>query len=36
MRFKQVLDNPKAEFAFNYLELCPKSVYDSDAGEDIN
>jgi len=36
LRFKQVLDNPKAEFAFDYMELCPKSVYDSEVGEDIH
>jgi uncharacterized surface protein with fasciclin (FAS1) repeats len=36
IRFKQVLDNPKAEFAFDYFELCPKSVYDSDLGDDGN
>ena len=34
LRFKQVLDNPRAEFAFDYMELCPKSVYDSAEGED--
>lgn len=34
LRFKQVLDNNKAEFAFDYIELCPKSVYASDKGED--
>lgn len=34
LRFKQVLDNNMAEFAFDYIELCPKSVYASPAGED--
>lgn len=34
LRFKQVLDNNKAEFAFDYIELCPKSVYASEKGED--
>ena len=34
LRFKQTLDNPKAEFAFDYIELCPKSVYDSERGDD--
>jgi uncharacterized surface protein with fasciclin (FAS1) repeats len=34
MRFKQTLDNTKAEFEFDYLELCPKSVYDSEQGDD--
>ena len=36
LRIKQVLDNSKAEFAFDYLELCPKSVYASEAGEDTH
>jgi uncharacterized surface protein with fasciclin (FAS1) repeats len=36
VRFKQVLDNTKAEFPFDYFELCPKSVYDSDKGDDGN
>jgi len=36
LRFKQVLDNNKAEFAFDYIELCPKSVYASEAGEDTH
>lgn len=34
LRFKQVLDNNNAEFAFDYIELCPKSVYASEKGED--
>jgi hypothetical protein len=34
LRFKQTLDNTKAEFEFDYIELCPKSVYDSDKGDD--
>lgn len=36
LRFKQVLDNNKAEFAFDYIELCPKNVYASEAGEDTH
>ncbi len=32
LRMKLVLDNPKAEMNFDYIELCPKSIYDS--GED--
>lgn len=28
IRFKQILDNNKAEFLFDYIELVPKSVYD--------
>ena len=36
IRIKQVLDNPKAEFAFDYIELCPKSVYASEEGEDTH
>jgi uncharacterized surface protein with fasciclin (FAS1) repeats len=34
LRFKEVLPNEKAEFAFDYIELCPKSVYDSAQGDD--
>ena len=34
LHIRQVLDNPKAEFAFDYIELCPKSVYDN--GEDTH
>lgn len=34
IHIRQVLDNPKAEFAFDYIELCPKSVYDN--GEDTH
>ena len=35
LRFRQVLDNSKAEFSFDYLELCPKSIYGSEDGEDL-
>jgi len=30
IRFKQILDNNKAQFLFDYIELVPKSVYDMD------
>lgn len=33
LRFRQVLDGD-AEWSFDYIELCPKSVYASPAGED--
>jgi len=36
LRFKQVMDNTKAEFAFDYMELCPKSVYAGAEGEDTH
>jgi len=36
LRFKQVLEKDNAEFAFDYIELCPKSVYASEAGEDTH
>ena len=29
IRFKQLLDNKKAEFLFDYIELVPKSVFDN-------
>ena len=29
IRFKQLLDDSKAEFLFDYIELVPKSVYDN-------
>ena len=28
IRFKQLLDDKKAEFLFDYIELVPKSIYD--------
>lgn len=34
LRVRQVLDDPMKYFNFNYLELCPKSVYGSPEGED--
>jgi hypothetical protein len=33
LRFQQVLEGD-AEWSFDYIELCPKSVYDSPEGED--
>ena len=30
IRFKQLLEDNKAEFLFDYIELVPKSVYDYD------
>ncbi|MBO4268471.1 MAG: fasciclin domain-containing protein [Bacteroidaceae bacterium] len=29
LRMKLVLDNPKAEMNFDYMEWCPKSIYDN-------
>lgn len=34
LRLRQVLDDPEKYCNFNYLELCPKSVYASPEGED--
>lgn len=34
IRVKCLTDNPNAIFSFDYLELCPASVYDSPDGED--
>ena len=34
LRIKQLLDNSKAEFLFDYIEIVPKTVYD--FGEDRN
>ncbi len=36
LRFRQVLDNSDAYWSFDYLELCPKSVYGSPEGEDTH
>lgn len=36
IRFKNVLDNPNGLLPFDYLELCPKSVYDHSKGEDTH
>lgn len=34
LRFRQVLEDPDCYLSFDYLELCPKSVYGSPEGED--
>ena len=34
LRARQVLNDAKCYWNFDYLELCPKSVYDSPQGED--
>lgn len=36
IRFKSVIDNPDGLFPFDYLELCPKSVYANPEGEDTH
>lgn len=36
LRFRQVLDDPNCYLSFDYIELCPKSVYDSPSGEDTH
>jgi uncharacterized surface protein with fasciclin (FAS1) repeats len=36
LRFKSVIDNPSGIFPFDYLELCPKSVYGAVDGEDTH
>lgn len=36
LRFKSVMDNPMGLFPFDYLELCPKSVYGNPEGEDTH
>ena len=36
LRFKTVLDDPTREFYVDYLEYCPKEVYDNpETPEDI-
>ncbi len=36
LRVRQVLDNPMCYWSFDYIELCPKSVYGSPEGEDTH
>ena len=36
LRFRQVLDDPDRYWSFDYLELCPKSIYGSPEGEDTH
>ncbi|MBR6370749.1 MAG: fasciclin domain-containing protein [Bacteroidaceae bacterium] len=33
LRMKLVLDNPKAEMNFDYMEWCPKSIYDNNENK---
>ena len=34
LRVRQVLKDPTCYWSFDYIELCPKSVYGSPQGED--
>ena len=36
LRFRSVFDKLDAEFMFDYIELCPTSIYDSEEGEDTH
>lgn len=36
LRFRQVLDDPQRYWSFDYIEICPKSVYGSPEGEDTH
>ena len=36
LRFRQVLDDNQRYWSFDYIELCPKSVYGSPEGEDTH
>ncbi len=36
LRFRQVLKDPNAYWSFDYIELCPKSIYGSPEGEDTH
>jgi hypothetical protein len=36
LRCRQVLKDPTCYWSFDYLELCPKSVYGSPEGEDTH
>ncbi len=35
LRCRQVLDDPSCYWSFDFIEICPKSVYASPEGEDI-
>lgn len=35
LRLRQVLEDPDCHLSFDFIELCPKSVYGSPEGEDI-
>lgn len=36
LRIRLVIENPEAELPINYIELCPKSVYDGLTAEDTH
>lgn len=36
LRFRQVLDDPQRYWSFDYIEICPKSIYGSPEGEDTH
>ena len=36
LRARQVLKDPECYWSFDYIELCPKSVYGSPEGEDTH
>ena len=36
LRFRQVLDDADRYWSFDYIELCPKSIYGSPEGEDTH
>ena len=36
LRLRQVLDDPECYLSFDFIELCPKSVYASPEGEDTH
>ena len=36
LRVRLVLDDENAEWSFDYVELCPKSIYDGPEGEDTH
>ena len=36
LRCRQVLEDPECYWSFDYIEICPKSVYGSPAGEDTH
>ena len=36
LRMRQVLDDPDRYWSFDYIELCPKSIYGSPEGEDTH
>lgn len=36
LRLRQIMKDPELHYSFDYIELCPKSVYASAAGEDTH